>query len=1292
MAIEFNTQFYIQSKFNQLEAEGLLESFGLTDVESLAQYFADNGVDAQAHYLSFGMAEGINPSPEFDTNAYLEAKLAQLQGEQFEGQYADLTIEGLIEIFQDRGLTPLDHYNQYGINENITAEVPAEAVEGAAFALTTGTDTLVAADAELEEGEEAVRTTALNDTISGTVSALSSERTLNATDSIDGGAGEDTLALAMNTGFTGFTGNGGVQNVETIALTNTGSIARTFNATGVEGVETYQLNGAVNLAGVAAADALISVADRTANLSVTFTDEAVKGKEDTLSLAVENTGSFEEDGSVDAAMGITANGIENVTVAATGENAINLSGTNAKTLTFTGTGSIALTDVANSGLTSVDASALEGSADLNLTSIGGLTVKSVLTGASDDVIRIQAGNDVAANATINGGEGNDRVVLSGGTATTQYLMSGIETLALETANTGNLTFSALNTTGLETIEATADFLGSATFARLGSADLAFALVGDNTDADSKITTDHSGVATVNVTSEEDGDSHNTDLTFTNANTLLLNVAEDSIYNGTIIANKAQSIEADIAGQLNSATLTATGATSAVFSTGEETTTLAQLNAAKLVDLNVTAAGSFTVNGGDLSGLEALTIATEGTFDSHGVSMAAIAQLALSGSGSVNLGNLGDTRDTYGITLNAEGLNNGLQVGSITTDGTNININAADVLGTVNLGAIDAGAGNVTVDVSEVNGAVTLTTMAGRNVTVDASDALNGVTYGEITVTNSATINGATLSNNTATVNTAGTSFTGVLNGGIGEDAYTVNVAETTTTLNLSGDLDIQGDGENDSVEVSIATGATTAYTATYKAQGVEELTFRFVDTDDVVTLTAGSSLAGVNTLEVIEGTVDVTAAGGFEGQNLIVGSGVRMTTAQFASITSIDAQDADAEISIEINSVEEAQRVAEVFESLATGTIKPSFRLFIAQAIINEAEVTTAISSIATSGDANAVFQEEVATDGSSTPTGKTGPVNLADARLGNLADGQYDIVDTLVEILKENVSGSPILANARTITAEDLNGNNGYAFSLTDVSANAPGAAIDFTANTVSLTLSEVLTIAGIDTAQYSLNFTADDVITVTGVTVAQGDFVTGRVMNELSDNDTISFSENAATLDAINFTSVFTTTNVKATSSDTITIKSLNSATVEGSEAKDIFTFANGDTGVTIAEFGTAGADQLNMSSIVNLIGIGINFDGTATAMNGSIISQKSATQLTASNVQSSKFEATGGMDLGKMVLAEGEQVLFVNQDDDGVDFGAQVFLVKGVAGTVTAELVTTLAGINDLAYEDFVTTFPV
>lgn len=134
MAIEFNTEFYLQSKFNQLEEAGRLEEFGLTDVASLAAFFEENGVDAQEHYLNAGMAEGINPSAEFDTTAYLEAKLAELKDTAKYGDtYAEYTVEDVIAAFKTANLTPLQHFNTYGESEGLTAEPAEEAGETSAL-------------------------------------------------------------------------------------------------------------------------------------------------------------------------------------------------------------------------------------------------------------------------------------------------------------------------------------------------------------------------------------------------------------------------------------------------------------------------------------------------------------------------------------------------------------------------------------------------------------------------------------------------------------------------------------------------------------------------------------------------------------------------------------------------------------------------------------------------------------------------------------------------------------------------------------------------------------------------------------------------------------------------------------------------------------------------------------------------------------------------------------------------------------------------------------------------------
>ncbi|MYL24799.1 hypothetical protein GLV89_13530 [Halomonas alkaliantarctica] len=197
MAIEFNEAFYFQSKFNQLKAEGRLEEFGLSSVEDLKQYFTENDIDPQQHYRLHGAEEGIDPSPAFDTSAYLEAKLNGLQATE---QYADFTLDDLIETLQTAGLTPLEHYNRFGIDEGTEVRPVDEITFGGEIDLTQGADILLAPDAKLPEGtaeEDVVRTTTSSDLVKGVASALSSERTLNLDDTIDGGPGRDTLEIQM---------------------------------------------------------------------------------------------------------------------------------------------------------------------------------------------------------------------------------------------------------------------------------------------------------------------------------------------------------------------------------------------------------------------------------------------------------------------------------------------------------------------------------------------------------------------------------------------------------------------------------------------------------------------------------------------------------------------------------------------------------------------------------------------------------------------------------------------------------------------------------------------------------------------------------------------------------------------------------------------------------------------------------------------------------------------------------------------------------------------------------------
>jgi len=75
MAISFNETFYLEQKLAQLQAAG---EAGFETTADVQEAFAAAGLTAEAHYLQYGASEGLNPSADFDTNVYLDSKLAQL--------------------------------------------------------------------------------------------------------------------------------------------------------------------------------------------------------------------------------------------------------------------------------------------------------------------------------------------------------------------------------------------------------------------------------------------------------------------------------------------------------------------------------------------------------------------------------------------------------------------------------------------------------------------------------------------------------------------------------------------------------------------------------------------------------------------------------------------------------------------------------------------------------------------------------------------------------------------------------------------------------------------------------------------------------------------------------------------------------------------------------------------------------------------------------------------------------------------------------------------------------------
>ena len=675
-------------------------------------------------------------------------------------------------------------------------------------------------------------------------------------------------------------------------------------------------------------------------------------------------------------------------------------------------------------------------------------------------------------------------------------------------------------------------------ARLGAQDLNLNVVGTAAGA---LTLDHSGVTVVDVVPETDATASQTAttaLTLTNSTAVDLYVGEDSVYTGNVIANQAESLEVAVEGQLNNQ-LTATNATGAVFNlqNADDASTV-DLEANKLVSLDVTAAGDANFNGSSLNGLEALVVNTAGHFQTD-AALGAINQIELSGNGQATVnGALGAAdQDAYGITVSATGLNDGLTLGTMDTNGTNITVSAADVLGAVTLGAINARSGDVSVDLSNVGGAIQLNNIAGANVTVDATGALGAVDYNgtgndqTITASESATLNGAELAANTAVINSGSATFTGTLNGGLEADTYTVNLTNTDATrFNLSGDLGLGAD----ELTITLAEQADNGeVTATYNVAGVETLNFDLGAADnDTITLTAASSLAGVETLTVNDGTVDISAVTDFTGNKVEVASGIKMTAAQFASLTTLDAA-ADSTIEITVNSDEEAQAVQQAFNDLTlVGGTEPRVRLNVSTAVSNDARTNL---ETAADNKSSSVTTTTIDDSGNAGDTVANGVLTVQEATDATSLGAEYSIVDTAEAIQGLIDAADPdgdqtaqdaneILAGADAITSNDdpdplalnVSVSQQTAFSITteynivdvaDVIADALVAsntafngATGIAATTAVLTAEqadalEIVANKAIDPFEYTVNDTArlivdnvgnHDYINATGITAS--------------------------------------------------------------------------------------------------------------------------------------------------------------------------------------------------------------
>ena len=661
--------------------------------------------------------------------------------------------------------------------------------------------------------EAGITTTSRGDLINGTSSSTSKDNTLNSVDQIDGGKGADKLNLDMQSDFDGFE-DGKLVNVETIGLVNKSSVARDFNATGVEDVEKYILNAdkaALNLADLTNSNPMIQInnqASGSSNISFAEDSEIIDSTSDTLNMTLNNVGTVDDpetDANEEEIVNLNVDNIEELALTASDKNVLNLEADSAQTLILQGSGSLKIDDIGNN-LKTFNAAEYLGSLNVDLK--GSENMDSVVTGQGDDVIHVNIGDNLKLGSTLDAGEGYDTLSLNvDDKDTVRYSMAGIEEIKMEAVNR-ELKFSGKNSDGIEKLIASSGLDDDIHFIEMGSSDITIDLLGENTSENS-ISSHHEGATTINATAsstadKEDFDKNNLDIDLNKTKDMVnLNVSEFMEYRGNITAPEASGLAATIDGKLSDSKFNLESATSGEITITNGIGASLDLQAPKMRELIINKSENLDLTDSDLSNLEDLEVNTAGLFEVN--NLEGINSVELTGVGSVELGKLGsEDRKDSDITITAVDLSGdgsskdaSLEVDSIMTKDTDIKVDASEVMGNVELGDINAENGASSAADVELNfdgtlGDVTLDKIKGDEVVVNAMGVLGDVNYnGDILVESRLDFTGAENASNDlgGTIEATGSSLQAELTGGIEDDAFEFDVDNNDTKeLSVSGDL------------------------------------------------------------------------------------------------------------------------------------------------------------------------------------------------------------------------------------------------------------------------------------------------------------------------------------------------------------------------------------------------------------------------------------------------------------------------------------------------------------------------
>lgn len=420
----FNADEYYAAKAKQYYEEELKQEFTGSEeqIANVKNLIKNAGMNAWTHYQQFGSAEGVNPSNAFDASDYCAAKAeAMNKAGQKAPDGTEWTAEKIAEAIDQAGMSVLEHYLTFA------GTGKGEVAAGSTYPVSEDEQVVVSKPGEtffLTNQIDNVKGTAGDDVFKAP------DGTMSAFDTVDGGAGNDTLEVYGDSAEL----KGTYTNIENLVIVDA------TRANNDEDIDLSAFSGSFTLRGNKdTAVTVTNVAGQKLVLdgaSGTTLTAKMDGTQTSVKLVNEgSTGaSFQAEGDKLASMDLTTNAnttladgsgdtVKNVAITALADATITLTDlTNLENVTVAGAGSVNLTgatkaDINATGSTGgvtvngklVSAAAFTGGAGNDTITLGAST-KAHDMGAGDDTVKITEA--LGKGVSINGGDGIDTLEMT----------------------------------------------------------------------------------------------------------------------------------------------------------------------------------------------------------------------------------------------------------------------------------------------------------------------------------------------------------------------------------------------------------------------------------------------------------------------------------------------------------------------------------------------------------------------------------------------------------------------------------------------------------------------------------------------------------------------------------------------------------------------------------------------------------------------------------------------------------------------------------------------------------------